>query len=82
MEIHGKGIKIAMQKCIAYSLCFGVLGCILLIIFAPYCSSVLLHGKVSNTPLYIMAFSLPFSSLITSLSRIFYRYKACFKNFY
>lgn len=67
------GIKIAMRKCIIYSLCFGIIACVFFIAFAPYCSSVLLHGKVTNMPIYIMAISLPFTSLVTSLSRIFYR---------
>lgn len=65
------GIKIAMRKCIVYSLCFGLLGSILLIIFAPYCSSVLLHDKVTNMPIYVMALSLPFNSLVTSLDGYF-----------
>ncbi len=60
-----------MRKCITYSLCFGTLACILLIIFAPYCSSCLLHGKVTNAPIYVMAISLPFNSLTTSLSGYF-----------
>ncbi len=60
-----------MKKCILYSLCFGIIACIILIIFAPYCSSIFLHGKVTNTPIYIMALSLPFTSLVTSLSGYF-----------
>lgn len=72
------GIKTAMRKCIIYSLCFGSIACIFFIAFAPYCSSVLLHGKVTNIPIYIMAISLPFTSLVTSLSRLFYRCKTSF----
>ena len=60
-----------MKKCIIYSLCFGIIACIILIISAPYCSSFLLHGKVTNMPIYIMALSLPFTSLVTSLSGYF-----------
>lgn len=68
---NGLGIKIAMKKCIIYSLCFGISACIFLVISAPYLSSVLLHGKVSVMPIYAMAFSLPFTSLITSLGGYF-----------
>lgn len=67
----GAGLKIAMRKCIIYSLCFGILACILLSLSANYCSSFLLHGKVSSLPLYIMAISMPFNSVITSLSGYF-----------
>ena len=66
------GIKIAMKKCIIYSLCFGSIACLIFILSASYSSSVLLHGKVTNMPIYIMAISLPFTSLTTSLSRLFY----------
>ncbi len=71
MEIQVYGIKIAMRKCIIYSLCFGIIACILLILGAPYCSSTLLHGKVTNMPIYVMAISLPFSSLTSSLTGYF-----------
>ena len=60
-----------MKKCILYSLFFGIIACIVLILFAPYCSSFLLHGKVTNMPIYIMALSLPFTSVVTSLSGYF-----------
>lgn len=72
MEMVENGIKIAMKKCIVYSLSFGLIACIFFILFAPYLSSVLLHGKVTTMPIYVMAMGLPFTSLTTSLSRIFY----------
>lgn len=65
------GLKIAMRKCILYSLFFGVVALILLILSAKYCANVFLHGKISPTPLYIMAISMPFTSVITSLSGYF-----------
>jgi stage V sporulation protein B len=68
---NGKGLKTAMKKCILYSLFFGIIACLLLTASAKYCSSVLLHGKITPIPLYIMAISLPFSSVITSLSGYF-----------
>ena len=68
---YGKGLKIAMKKCILYSLFFGFVAMGLLLLSANYCSSVLLHGKVTATPIYIMAISMPFTSVITSLSGYF-----------
>jgi len=67
----GKGLRVAMKKCILYSLFFGFIAMGLLFLSARYCSSVLLHGKVSPFPLYIMAISMPFTSVITSLSGYF-----------
>ena len=60
-----------MRKCILYSLFFGILAFLLLFFLAPFCSSVLLHGKIKATPLYIMAIAMPFTSVITSLSGYF-----------
>lgn len=65
------GIKIAMRKCILYSLSFGIIACVFFIFSAPYLSSVLLHGKVTSMPVYVMALSLPFNSLTTSLTGYF-----------
>ena len=67
----GAGLKIAMKKCIIYSLSFGTLASIILLLSSKYCANVLLHSKISPTPLYIMAFSMPFNSVITSLSGYF-----------
>ena len=67
----GKGLRVAMKKCILYSLFFGFIAMGLLFLSANYCSSVLLHGKVTPFPLYIMAISMPFTSVITSLSGYF-----------
>ncbi len=72
MEIKEYGIKVAMRKCIIYSLSFGIIACIFFILCAPYLSSVLLHGKVTVMPIYAMAIGLPFTSLTTSLSRVFH----------
>ena len=65
------GIKFAIKKCILYSLFFGTFACALLFIFAKPISATLLHGKLSCTPIYIMAISLPFNSVTTSLCGYF-----------
>ena len=82
MEIVVLGLKIAMRKCILYSLFFGILALILLCLSANYCASHLLHGKITEFPIYIMAISMPFNSVITSLSRILYWSKKSLKNLY
>ena len=68
---NASGSKIAVKKCIQYSLFFGILACILLLIFAMPISKILLHDKLSCMPIYIMAVSLPFNSVTTSLCGYF-----------
>lgn len=65
------GVIIAMRKCIFYSLFFGVLASVILFFCAPFLVSNLLANKVSVKPLYILALSLPFVSVTTSLSGYF-----------
>ena len=62
--------KIALKKCIVYSLFFGLFACILLFIFSDFISTTLLHNKLSKYPVYIMAISLPF----ISVTSVFYGY--------
>ena len=68
---YGNGTKVAMHKCIGYSLFFGLLACILLSICAPFICSAFLHNRIGPTCLYIIAISLPFSSVTTSLTGYF-----------
>lgn len=65
------GVTIAMRKCIFYSLFFGVLAAIILFLCTPFLVSNLLMNKISTKPLYILAVSLPFVSITTSLSGYF-----------
>ena len=67
----GKGLKIAMRKCILYSLFFGLIAFALLMFSSGYCASIFLHNKITKFPLYIMAISMPFNSVVTSLSGYF-----------
>lgn len=69
--IGGNGVYYAMKKCISYSLFFGTLSCAILFIGSPFITSQLLMNRISTKPLYILAISLPFVSVTTSLSRIF-----------
>lgn len=74
------GAKIAIKKCISYSLCFGLLASTLLFIFAPLVCNTLLHKKITPIALYIIAISLPFSSVGTSLNGYFVAVKRVSKN--
>lgn len=67
----GNGTKVAMHKCIGYSLFFGLLACILLSICAPFICNTFLHNRIGPACLYIIAISLPFSSVTTSLTGYF-----------
>ena len=65
------GAITAMRKCIFYSLFFGILSGIILYAMSPFLVSKILLNRVSAKPLYILAFSLPFTSVTTSLSGYF-----------
>ena len=72
-EAYGmeNGIRIAMKKCIAYSIFTGSLACICLFFFAPFASSHFLHGKISELSLQILACSLPFVSFAACINGYF-----------
>ena len=74
------GAKIAIHKCLIYSLIFGLIASCLLVLFAPFLSQTALHGKISNTPLYIIAISLPFVSMGTSINGYFTGVRKAYKN--
>ena len=60
-----------MKKCLLYSLSFGIIAAILLIVFSDFICINLLHGKVSNSLFYIIAISLPFISMSSALNGYF-----------
>lgn len=70
---YGKedGMKVAVKKCINYSLFMGTVSAILLFLFSPFISTYWLHSKVSNMPLRIIAISLPFLSISSSINGYF-----------
>ena len=80
-DINGhSGAIVAIKKCILYSLFFGTVACILLCISAPLVVTHLLMNKISTTPLYILAISLPFVSIATSLDGYFSGIRKISKN--
>lgn len=68
---NSNGVATAMKKCIFYSLFFGAFAAIILYTCAPFLVSKLLLNKISAKPIYILAMSLPFVSITTSLSGYF-----------
>lgn len=64
-------IKIALKKCILYSLFVSTFSCIFLFLFSPVISTYWLHSKVSSIPLKIIAISLPFISLSSCINGYF-----------
>lgn len=66
-----KGIPTAVKKCIYYSLSMGVLALIVLYISSNFIATNWLHSKVSSMPLKIIAISLPFLSVSSSINGYF-----------
>lgn len=60
-----------MQKCLLYSLSFGLIAAFLLTLFSNFICSNLLHNKVSSSLFYIIAISLPFISMSSALNGYF-----------
>ena len=65
------GMKSAIKKCITYSLIMGLLSFLLLFTFSSYISTYWLHEKISSLPLKIIAISLPFLSVSSSINGYF-----------
>ncbi|MBQ9297458.1 MAG: oligosaccharide flippase family protein [Clostridia bacterium] len=71
--------KLAIKKCIKLSLLFSVIVSFLLIVFAPIIIKLFLHNRISNNILYILAISLPFTSISISLSGYFTAVRRAYK---
>lgn len=65
------GAKIAIRKCLLFSLIFGISASIILFIFAEHIIHFFLHDRISVSILYIIAISLPFTSVTMSLNGYF-----------
>lgn len=60
-----------MRKCLIYSICFGILASLILVILSNFITIHLLHNKISNWIFYIIAISLPFISMSSCLNGYF-----------
>lgn len=65
------GAKIAIKKCVFFSGIFGLLASIILVIISPHIINIFLHNRISIFVLYIIAISLPFTSITMSLNGYF-----------
>ena len=65
------GAKVAIKKCVFFSGIFGLLASIILVIISPHIINIFLHNRISIFVLYIIAISLPFTSITMSLNGYF-----------
>lgn len=65
------GAKIAIRKCVFFSGLFGVLASIILVVISPHIINIFLHNRISIHVLYLIAISLPFTSITMSLNGYF-----------
>ena len=83
-EAIGKGnqtdIRPVMRRCIAYSLCFGCSGAILLYLMAGSISTYLLCDERCIMPLRLLSAALPFISLSSALSGYFTAVRRVYKS--
>lgn len=64
-------VKKIVKKGLLFSFLFGVATCILLYTFSPFIAENWLHSQISSMPLKILAFSLPFLSMSSSINGYF-----------
>lgn len=69
----------ASKQAIFYSFCFGMFACILLICTSNFIINICLHNKITTTPLYIIAISLPFISMSAAINGYFSAVRKVFK---
>lgn len=65
------GIKKVVKKGLFFSFLFGFATCIFLYVFSPFIAENWLHSQISGMPLKILAFSLPFLSMSSSINGYF-----------
>ena len=63
-----ENIKRSVHKCLQFSLFFGSISSLILCIFAPYLSKVVLHNQISSMPFYAISISLPFVAMSSCLN--------------
>ncbi len=66
-----KNVKQVVTKGLIFSFLFGTFSCCILYIFSTYISQNFLHAQISNVPLKILAFSLPFLSMSSCINGFF-----------
>lgn len=69
----------AAKQAIFYSFCVGTLACLILLFAANFIVHICLHDKVTKTPIYIIALSLPFISMSAAINGYFSAIRKVFK---
>lgn len=65
------GVRVAVRKCMIYSLFFSSIAALLFFFNAHLIATYWLHGRVSETPIQILAFGLPFLAVASVLNGYF-----------
>lgn len=65
------GAQKAVKECIILSLLLGIFSCILLLLLSNIITEKCFHNKITNMPLKIIAFSLPFISMSAAINGYF-----------
>ncbi|MDD3304198.1 MAG: oligosaccharide flippase family protein [Clostridia bacterium] len=74
-----QGAKKAIRQCIFFSLICGMIASTLILVFSGFIINVCLHNRITITPLYFIAFSLPFLSMSASINGYFSATRKVFK---
>ena len=73
------GLK-AVKSCIKFSLFFGLIVSIIVILFSDIISKYWLKSMISNTPLYLISIGLPFICISSSINGYFSAVRKAYKN--
>lgn len=79
LENKKNGIK-AVRTCLFFSLLLGVVSGILIILFSDFITSICLHNRVSNKPLFYIAIGLPFIAMSACINAYFNSVRKAYKN--
>ena len=69
----------AIGQCIKLSLTLGIFSCVILLLFSGVITNNCFHNKVSDIPLKIIAFSLPFISMSAAINGYFSAVRKVYK---
>lgn len=74
------GAKKAAQRCIFFSLVFGICASIIFYIFADFITIHCLHNRISKNVIYLICIALPFISMSSAVNGYFTAIRRVYKN--
>lgn len=74
------GAKKAAQRCILFSLIFGICASIIFFIFANFITIHCLHGRISKNVIYLICIALPFIAMSSAVNGYFTAVRRVYKN--